>query len=214
MKSVVLISPIVAVLFFFMVTAEFNPNPGRNFSPNPEINPTVPVEIPAIKKYEIKSGIITFEKSVAGMPGKEILYFDDYGIKELVEEYSNNQVEEATLADGTTMYKLKPSQKTAYKMGDASRGVAYKFDYAEISAQDKEQKVKKLPNITIAGKDCESYSYESHGIITTYAGWSHICLLTEQKMKFGNTTIKAVKIEENVTIEKKKKKIPQGYQIK
>jgi hypothetical protein len=47
------------------------------------------------KKYDIKSGIITFETTMemAGMniKTKTILYFDDYGIKECQEEYKTDE---------------------------------------------------------------------------------------------------------------------------
>lgn len=166
------------------------------------------------KKYQIKSGIITFETTIAGKKGKEILYFDDYGAKELIEKYSNDQLKEAKLADGSTMYTIKYDQKTAYKMGDASRGAAYKFDWNEISASSQGTKAKKLENVTIAGKDCESYSYESSGMMTVFAGWKNICLLTEQKMKVGSSVTKAVKIEENVVIAPEKFRVPAGFAIK
>jgi hypothetical protein len=168
----------------------------------------------ANRKYKIKSGIITFETSVARLKGKEILYFDDYGNKELLEKYTGDKLKEVTLADGTTMYKIKPDQKTAYKMGDANRGLAYKFDWDEIETQTQETKAKKLANITVAGKDCESYTYENKGMTTTFAGWNNICLFTEQKMKMGTSVSKAVSIEEDAVIAPEKFRVPAGYEIK
>lgn len=168
----------------------------------------------ANRKYKIKSGIITFETSVAQLKGKEILYFDDYGSKELLEKYSGDKLKEITLADGTTMYKIKPDQKIANKMGDANRGLAYKFDWNEIETQTQGTKAKKLANITIAGKDCESYTYENKGMTTTFAGWNNICLFTEQKMKIGTSVSKAISIEENAVIAPEKFQVPAGFEIK
>lgn len=167
-----------------------------------------------IKKYPVKSGIVIFETVIAGKKGKEILYFEDYGLKELVEKYSGDIVSEAKLGDGKTMFTIKYSQKTAYRMGNANRGVAYKFDWNEIAAEDQGTKAKKLSNVTIAGKDCESYSFESSGITTTYAGWNNICLFTEQKMKVGSFVSKAVSVEENAVIAPEKFQVPAGFEVK
>jgi hypothetical protein len=165
------------------------------------------------KKYAIKSGIVTFEVVMVGMKSKEILYFDDYGMKELQEKYEEGKLVEASLADGKTMYKIKYDKKIAYKTGDAVRGLAYKFDWNEIPAKDQGTKAKKLPNMTVAGKNCESYSYDSGSAKTTYAGWNNICLFFEQKMSFGNSTTKAVKVEENVAIPADKFKVPAGFTV-
>lgn len=171
-------------------------------------------DVTTVKKYQIKSGIVTFETTMAGIKGKEILYFDDYGMKELLEKYSDEQLNEATLCDGTSMYKIKYDQKAAYRMGNAIRGVAYKFDWNEIPSADQGTKAKKLANVNIAGKDCESYSYENSGMTTTYAGWNNICLFTEQKMKVGSSVSKAVSIDENAVIAPEKFKIPANFEVK
>ncbi len=177
-----------------------------------QVNASAPAS--AIKKYQVKSGVVTFDTEMMNIKGKEVLYFDDFGAKELLEKYKSGKLVEATLGDGTSMYKIKYDQKAAYKMGDASRGVAYKFDYNEISKSDQATKVKKLANITIAGKECESYTYESGGNITTFAGWKNICLLKAQKTKYGTSTTKAIAVEENASISNEKFQIPAAFQIK
>ncbi len=175
-----------------------------------------PEQTAVAKKYQIKSAKVTFKTEITGIFGESILYFDDYGAKELLEKYKKGILTEATLADGKELYAIKYDQKAAYKMTGAERGVAYRFDWNEISTSDRGANAKKLPNVTIAGKNCESYSFETPSIQTIYAGWKNICLLTElkMKMKIGKSITKADRIEENVIIPAEKFKIPAGFQIK
>src|SRR5580765_6507469 len=71
-----------------------------------------PAQTPAatVKKYDIKSGIITYdtEMEMAGMkiPGKVVLYFDDYGIKECEETYKSGKLAESFVSDGKDRFKL------------------------------------------------------------------------------------------------------------
>jgi len=209
---------IIAAVAMFFIASYSNlseiPPAGAQTTPEQKFQKELSGKANTIRKYGIKSGVITFETSVGRLKGKEILYFDDYGSKELMEKYSGEKLKEATLADGATMYTIKFDQKTAYKMGNASRGVAYKFDWNEIAADDKDTKARKQANVTIAGKDCESYSYENKGMTTTFAGWKNICLFTEQKMKMGTSVSKAVSIEENAAIAPDKFKVPAGFEVK
>ena len=171
--------------------------------------------VPAIKKYEIKSGIVTFESKGLGITSKVVLYFDDYGVKEAEEKYDeNNQIREASLCDGTNRYTIIYKDKSAYNQGICNRGVAYRFNWEEMSKADPEYKVKKLSNISVAGKDCESFSMESSGNTITYAGWNHICLLLDQTSSFGDITYQAVSFEENAAIPADKLNVPAGFVVK
>ncbi len=168
----------------------------------------------AIKKYRIKSGIITFDQDLMGIKQKSVLYFDDYGMKETEEKYDGEVIKETNLCDGKNRYLLMHNQKTAYTSGTCFRGVAYKFDWDEISKADKEYKVSKMDNIDVAGKDCESYSMSSSDYPTVFAGWNNICLYMNTKSKFGNVITKAVKVEENIDVPAEKFQVPAGYEIK
>ncbi len=167
-----------------------------------------------VKKYPIKSAIVTFEGEMMGIKEKTILYFDDYGMKEAEEKYDGDNIKSSTLCDGKTRYTIVYKEKTAYPDGDCYRGVAYKFDWDEISKADKKYKAKKLANVSIAGKDCESFSMESSGNPIVYAGWNNICTLIDQDTKYGKITYKAVKIEENIAIPNDKLNVPTGFAIK
>lgn len=172
------------------------------------------VSVSAIQKYPIKSAIVTFETEIAGMKGKTILYIDNYGSLEMEEKYSDDVLTEADLCDGANRYTINYKKKTAYTMSSCTRGIAYKFDWNEISDADKKEKAKKLPNITIAGKDCESYSYTTAGVTSVFAGWNNILLMQDQKNQYGGTLSRAISIEENAVIPAEKFAIPADIEIK
>jgi hypothetical protein len=172
------------------------------------------VNAPAIKKYQIKSGIVTLYNEAMGIKSKVVLYFDDYGMKEAEEKYDGETIKEATLCDGKKRYIVVYKDKTAYESGDCYRGVAYKFDWAEVEQAPDKYKAKKLPNINIAGKDCESFSLQSGKSPIVYAGWNNICFMIDQESSFGKITYKAASIEENVTIPEGKLTVPEGFEVK
>jgi hypothetical protein len=179
-----------------------------------QVNEAEITEPASIKKYQIKSGIITFETDMMGIKEKFVLYFDDYGMKEAEEEYEGEIVKETNLCDGKNMYDIITADKAAYKSGSCYRGIAYRFDWNEISGEDQGTKAKKLPNMTIADKDCESYSYDMGSTSTVYAGWKNICLYQKTKSQMGAVVKKAIKIEENVSVPSAKLQVPSYYEIK
>jgi len=170
------------------------------------------------KKYDIKSGIITFETTMQMMGmtiiTKSIVYFDEYGMKECKESFKDGKLEESFFSDGKFLYKVAYEQKRALKAGKASRGTEFKFGWNEISDKDKKAgKAKLLPNITIAGKTCQSFEYYDGGTPTKFAGWSGICLLTEMKTKDMSSLTKALKIEENAKVPAEKFVLPPGFTV-
>jgi len=180
---------------------------------SPAANPDAAVA--TVKKYGIKSGIATFESTGLGLTQKVVLYFDDFGAREAEEKYNDdNSIKETSLCDGTNRYTLVYKDKTALNNGACYRGIAYKFDLDEVSKADQKYKVQKLANISIAGKDCESFSLESSGNTITYAGWNNVCLLIDQATQYGKITYKAISFEENAVIPADKLKVPSDFQIK
>jgi hypothetical protein len=171
-------------------------------------------ETAGIKKYGIKSGIITFEIDMMGNKEKTVLYFDDFGAKEAEEDYEGENVKKITLCDGKNMYSIIPAEKTAYSSGSCYRGVAYRFAWDEISEEDQNTRAKKLANMTVAGKNCESFSYDMETNSTVYAGWNSICLYQKTKSQYGDVVRQAITIIENAAIPLDKFKVPQDYEIK
>lgn len=170
-------------------------------------------------KYGIKSAIVTFEQVTdmgsMKIKNKVIVYFDDYGMKECRETYEGDKVKEAFFSDGKNLYLLIPADKSVYDRGSAYRGTELRFDWNEVSKKDKESgKAKKLPNVVIAGKQCESFQVGSKYGTTVFAGWKNITLLTSNESKSMKTTVKAVKVEENAKVPPEKFKVPADVPVK
>lgn len=172
-----------------------------------------------IHKYGIKSGSVTFEMETTlgrtQLKEKIVLWFDDFGMKEARESYDGGVLKEATMTDGDSVYLIKPSSRTAFKRGKASRGIEYKFDWNEVSTSDKKEgKAKQLPARVVAGKQCDAYQYTSGGTVSTFAGWMGITLFSEVKRTNMSVTTRAVKLEEGSTVPAEKFRVPDGYAVK
>jgi hypothetical protein len=170
------------------------------------------------KKYDIKSGVVTYDITVlvgqTKLASKAIVYFDDYGMKERKETYNGDKLSHYIFSDGKTLYRVLPSQKKAIKVGNASSGTEVRYDWEEASSKsEKERNAKKLPNVTIAGKNCEAFQTTQKETICTFAGWNHILLSAEIGGGNSKSLTKAVKVEENVPVPAEKFVIPQGYTV-
>jgi hypothetical protein len=171
-----------------------------------------------VKKYPVKSGTVTFETLIevgdTKINEKKMLYFDEYGMIEAEETYEGGSLTSTMLSDGKDIYNLVHADKSAYRSAQASAGVAYKFDWNALSQSDKDSgKFKKLPNETVAGKDCEAYVMEDNGTKTKFAGWNNITLLIEQESAGMKSTTKAIKVEEG-TVPAGKLSLPADYTVK
>ncbi len=186
-----------------------------------EVNVGVVENAPvARKKYDVKSGIVTFETimemSGMKMADKKILYFDDYGMKECEETYKDGKLTESFVSDGKERFKLFHEKKGVYKAGAASNGTAMPFNWNEVSQSDKDGGIAKQgEKMTVAGKDCETFTFitETAGEKTTtkYAGWNHVLLSMELQSKSMKSSEKAVKVEENASVPADKFSIPADY---
>jgi hypothetical protein len=172
------------------------------------------------KKYDIKSGIVTYESIMKmgdyKMKNKMIVYFDDYGIKECKETFSDNKLDESFLSDGRNLYLIKHNQKTAFKQGTAYRGTELRVEWSEFGTEKDRQsgKYKKLPAKKVAGKNCEMFEYnDGKGTITRYGGWNKVLLYMETKTKSIETIQNPLKVEENVNVPAEKFSIPAGYKV-
>ena len=174
------------------------------------------------KKYDLKSGIITFETK--GSVGddhtpttKQVLYFDDYGAKECQEKF---KIDEATGKEILTdrdfeldgfRYIISFEEKTGMKTKGSGHGVASPFVMSEAATQ----KAKGLADETIAGKVCKGFSMVTpSGNIAMY-GWNKITLKTitdNTEYKIKSETV-ATKIEENVSIPTDKFQVPKDVKM-
>ena len=170
------------------------------------------------RKYDIKSCTITYEmtQKVAGLDMRStiVVSFDDYGMKECRETYQGDKLQEVLLSDGKELYKLQPAKKAAIRRGKADRGTEVTMSWNDVSSDDKKAgKAKQLPNITIAGKTCESFVYVSAQDTTTYAVWNHVQMMIDMKSKQVTTLKKAVTVDEKTAVSADKFKVPAGYTI-
>lgn len=173
-----------------------------------------------MKKYDIKSGVVTFEAiTMMGkmeMKDKAVVYFDDYGMKECKETFSDDKLRESFFSDGKDLYLVKTDQKTAFKRGTASRGTELRVEWMEFGTEKDRQSgvYKKLPVMTVAGKKCEMFEHnDGKGNITQYGGWKKILLFMDMKTKSMQTTQRAVKVEENAKVPPEKFAVPKGFTV-
>jgi hypothetical protein len=203
-------------------------NKGKNDSANNEkqITENLPAAeaTATYKKYDIKSGIVTFETSMemSGMNIKstKILYFDDYGIKECEEEYETNPATGKETLKNTNFvnegyhYICSIENKGGIKTKSRGYGVAAPFNMSEASSL-KDQQFKKIEDVTICGKSCNGFSMVTpSGNIKMY-GWNRITLKTtleNDAAKMKSTTV-ATKIEENVPVPADKFAVPTDIKI-
>jgi hypothetical protein len=168
----------------------------------------------AQKKYGVKSGIVTFETSVAilGKPAaqKQILYFEDYGAKERKETYDGEVLEEASVCDGTHLYTLVFAESTAYRGGASTRGTEAAFGRDTVKGRT----WKKLADQAIAGRVCETLEGTGPDGTVRLAGWKGIVLLAEGSDGGIHTSIRAVKVAANAAIPAEKFRVPPGFTVK
>ena len=175
---------------------------------------------PAGKKYAIKSGTITFERTGVSAKKKIMVYFDDYGKKERNEVYNNKgKLEEFRFSDGETMYKISlknGAEKVVYNMGPGSFGTEMKFvaEPFKNPEEQQQQNFTKLPDMKILGKTCQAYSVRDSAAETTFAGYNGVLLYVKVMMKMGESFTQAVDFKENAKIDPSLFKVPDGYAVK
>ncbi len=189
---------------------------------NGAANATAPAAESDFKKYDIKSGIVTFETKME-MSGikinkKTVVYFDNYGIKECEETYGvangKETLEKRNFVKDGFRYSCSPEYGNGAKTKAMGYGVAARFNMKEAESL-KDSQFKKLADETICGKTCNGFSMVTpSGKIIMY-GWSGITMKTmvgEQTEKNKNEVI-AIKIEENVVIPADKFEVPKDCKM-
>jgi hypothetical protein len=174
-----------------------------------------------IKKYDIKSGIVTYDLIMKmgemEIKKKTIVSFDDFGMKECRETFSkDNKLEATYLSDGKNLFSVNHTKKIAHKQGDAYRGTELRVEWTDFGTEKDRQsgKIKKMPAMSIAGKNCESFgSDDGKGTVTVYGGWNKILMYLHVKTKSVESVQKAFTVEGNVKVSEEKFKVPAGYTI-
>jgi hypothetical protein len=173
-------------------------------------------------KYDIKSGIVTYETKMeaAGMiiKSKKILYFDDYGAKECEEEYKSDAASGKEILKGRNFtkdgfhYIISFENKGGVKTKMRGTGVAAKFDMDEAASM-KENKFVKLADETICGKSCNAFSMETPSGKITMSGWNRVTLKTSLAGNGIKSESTATKIEENASIPSDVFEVPKDMAI-
>lgn len=176
----------------------------------------LPCAAPAqTNKYDIKSGIITFDYTItmgkSKITDKRIVYFDDYGMKECREEFEGNKLKKSVFNDGKMFYTVMHASKTAFKRQEASRGTELRFGMTE--EEKGKGSTKKLDNVTVAGKTCESFERRGKSDRIVFAGWNHLVLLTDYDTGTMKSTTRAVSVQENANVPPEKFMVPAGYTV-
>lgn len=193
----------------------------QNPEPVPQKNPQEANKndtIPSYKKYEVKSGVITFNTSMntltVNVSYKTVISFDNYGMRERRDTYTGDTLSETFLSDGFNNYNISHKHKKIVRTGKAYRGTESKFGWDIISAEDVNAgKVRKDPPMTIAGKECKVYTIMTGVATVTYGGWENIILLNEVESPGGKSISKAEKVE-IFPVDESTFILPKGYAIK
>lgn len=208
----------VIFLLFVMITFTACGNNNNNTAAGKQNNDAPSATTQIAKKYPIKSGIITFQRSGIIGSAEIIVYFDDYGKKERNEVYGKDGlINEVTMSDGVNMYKFTKESiaaKTVYIMGPGLHGTEMQF-VADPFNNNEKRKARyefiKLENIDLIDKDCEAYCVKSSGGKTTFAGWRGLLLYSKVQMAMGVMETVAVDFKENADVDPDLFKIPDGY---
>jgi len=184
-------------------------------------------EVKAPKKYDIKSGIVTYKTSVMGMDNSMTLYFDDYGAKEMRETVTelkmmgtvsrkvtislekdgfryNYDLENTVNKENKTSKEIKKSK--VYSSGSGDMGSMASTMTAEVK---KQYDYKDEGTETVAGVTGTKFSMKMGKTKMSGTLYKKIMLKTVMEMM----TITATKFEENVSIPADKFELPKDYTI-
>jgi hypothetical protein len=208
------------LVFFGSCTTDKKEIPGNNDSIG-EKDTVMPgsenvLPEPSFKKYDLRSGIITFEVLGREPGSSRKVYFDNFGNKEVTYISSKGNLSEKWVNNNDGIfYTLNYKTKTGVSRKSSRTGTEDRFDIEEMPEDmRKENKVKSLPDTILAGKLCKVYSMESGGIKTIKGGWKHLILFLRTEVADFKYSSIAKKVEENVSIPDSVYLIPSSFTIK
>ncbi|MFL5731485.1 MAG: hypothetical protein ACJ75J_18490 [Cytophagaceae bacterium] len=171
---------------------------------------------PAYKKYELRSGIIHFTVSGKDPRSSKIVFFDEFGNKEVSFIYSKGiLVEKWVNSNDGSFYTLDYNTQTGAKRKASRAGTEERFDVEDMPVEmQKENKVRQEKDTMYAGKPCKVYSMESGGIKARKGGWAHIMLFLSTEVADFKFRTEAVSIQENAAIPDSVYTIPGNFKVK
>lgn len=174
--------------------------------------------IPFYKKYDVPSGVITFNTSLntltVNLSYKTVISFDHYGMRERRDTYDGDVLTDTYLCDGFNNYSISHKYKKIDRTGKAYRGTESRFGWDEIKKEDiKSGKVIKRPTQIIANKKCQVFSILTGVATVTYGGWNNIILLDEVHSPGGKKVSEAVNVQ-IYPVDPNTFKLPKGYAVR
>ncbi len=172
-----------------------------------------------IKKYDIKSGVITQKSEVMGMIQDIVITFDDYGAKEVTDVYNDFmgvKNHSRTLVVDGYMYSLAMGEKTGTKMKIMGTNTGSSYDFKNMSEEMKEDmNIKVVGKETFLGKECEKITMDYVDMSTsgTFLIWNGIALKSDVIAMGMQVVIETVSIDENAKIDETLFEIPADFQI-
>jgi len=192
-----------------------------------KVEATNQASVTAVKKYDIKSGIVTYVSETMGIKGSQKLYFDDFGATELNETTTEldmlgtksrkvtctlskdgyrYEFETENVSNNINKLKKEVRKRKVLTMGSSDmNGMP-----ADMSAEMKKQyEYKDEGTETVAGIVGSKYSMKMGKTKFTGVIYKRVMLKTVMDM----ITITAEKFEENASIPADKFEIPKDYTV-
>ncbi len=169
------------------------------------------------KVYGIKSGIVTTTSDMMGQSVTQLLYFDDFGAKQVtVSDFGGQKMRMLREKDGSQIM-VSDADKTATRMPSFGGGEK-RINWLNLTEEViKKNKIKELGEEVVAGKTCKKYKYRvgmmGQFIDQTICVYQGIVLKSSSSTQMGDMVQEATKVEENVTIEASMFTIPEGVKV-
>lgn len=172
------------------------------------------------RKYPFKSGKIEYALE-GSVKGTEILYWDDYGYKEVSIENSESKMfgqtsvtKSTTVTIGTEIYEWSDEDNNVYKTSNPIAETWEEGNYDEDDVEDFSIKLitdlgfEKIGTESILGKSCDVYK----GIGKVWV-WKGLSLKTEVKFLGTNSVIVAKSVDTNIRVSSSLFKIPEDREV-
>ena len=172
--------------------------------------------IPKHAVYDIKSGIVTYESTLAGKSSlpknKVVLYFSQYGLRQRIDYHEGleNKILSSDVFLDSARYSIDHQKKIITDVQSSPEMFLFTPIYNNMAYTRKS-----VLQDTVAGKRCEIYLWELQDIKFTLkrSGWKSICLLHQWTQEEESQIMEAVKVE-TVEVTKEKFQTPKGYRIR
>jgi ribosomal protein L14 len=227
MKFKFLTSAMAVLFVLFSFSCSNKTGDGSSATDSIAVSTTDQTTTPSVKKYDIKSAIVTYATETMGMKNSQKLYFDDYGAKERTETITEME-----------MMGVKVRNVTVSLIKDG-----YKYDYDLEKTTNKEnnvvKEVRKSKVLSVASADMSSmaatltdemkkeYNYKDEGTETVagktgtkfsmkmgetkFTGVIYKKVMLKTQMEIVNIT--AEKFEEDASIPAETFDLPKDYKI-